>query len=85
MPYYLLEPPSKWTTIKYLKMFLRRGERERLCRSLPFTFRETNNSQFLLKVVMGPDLDLNQDSSRDGGSKTTLALSRRDRSGRWRL
>ena len=34
---------------------------------------------------MGPDLDLNKDDSRDGGPKTTLALSRRDRPGRWRL
>ena len=32
-------------------MFLRR------CRFPPFTFRETNDSQFLLKVVIGPDLD----------------------------
>ena len=40
-------------------MFLRRGEEERPCRSFPFTFRETNDLQFLLKVVMGPDLDLN--------------------------
>lgn len=66
-------------------MFLRRWEGKRRCRFLSFTFRETNNSQFLLKVIVGPDLDLNQDGSRDGGSKTTLALSRRDRSGRWRL
>jgi len=66
-------------------MFLRRWEGKRRCRFLPFTFRETNDSQFLLKVVMGPDLDLNKDGSRDGGPKTTLALSRRDRSGRWRL
>ena len=42
-------------------MFLRRGEGKRLCRFLPFVFRETNDSQFLLKVVMGPDLDLNKD------------------------
>ena len=40
-------------------MFLRRWEGERPCRSFPFTFRETNDSQFLLKVVVGPDLDLN--------------------------
>ena len=66
-------------------MFLRRSEEERRCRSFPFAFEETNDSQFLLKVVMGPDLDLNKDDSRDGGPKTTLALSRRDRSGRWRL
>ena len=66
-------------------MFLRRSEKERRCRSFPFAFEETNDSQFLLKVVMGPDLDLNKDDSRDGGPKTTLALSRRDRSGRWRL
>ena len=66
-------------------MFLRRWEGKRRCRFLTFTFRETNDSQFLLKVVMGPDWDLNKDDSRDGGPKTTLALSRRDRSGRWRL
>ena len=66
-------------------MFLRRSEEERRCRSFPFAFKETNDSQFLLKVVIGPDLDLNKDGSRDGGPKTTLALSRRDRSGRWRL
>ena len=42
-------------------MFLRRWEGKRRCRFLPFTFRETNDSQFLLKVVMGPDLDLNKD------------------------
>ena len=66
-------------------MFLRRSEEERRCRSFPFAFKETNDSQFLLKVIMGPDLDLNKDDSRDGGPKTTLALSRRDRSGRWRL
>lgn len=40
-------------------MFLRRWEGERPCRSFPFTFRETNDSQFLLKVVMGPDWGLN--------------------------
>ena len=66
-------------------MFLRRWEGERPCRSFPFTFRETNDLQFLLKVVMGPVWALNKDGSRDGGPKTTLALSRRDRSGRWRL
>ena len=42
-------------------MFLRRWEGKRRCRFLPFTFRETNDSQFLLKVVIGPDLDLNKD------------------------
>ena len=42
-------------------MFLRRSEEERRCRSFPFAFEETNDSQFLLKVVMGPDLDLNKD------------------------
>lgn len=39
-------------------MFLQRWEGKRRCRFLPFAFRETNDSQFLLKVVMGPDLDL---------------------------
>ena len=42
-------------------MFLRRSEEERRCRSFPFAFKETNDSQFLLKVVIGPDLDLNKD------------------------
>ena len=42
-------------------MFLRRWEGKRRCRFPPFTFRETNDSQFLLKVVIGPDLDLNKD------------------------
>ena len=42
-------------------MFLRRWEGKRRCRFLPFTFRKTNDSQFLLKVGMGPDLDLNKD------------------------
>ena len=42
-------------------MFLRRWEGKRRCRFLPFTFRGTNDSQFLLKVVIGPDLDLNKD------------------------
>ena len=40
-------------------MFLWRWEGKRRCRFLPFAFRETNDSQFLLKVVVGPDLDLN--------------------------
>ena len=40
-------------------MFLRRSEEERRCRSFPFAFKETNDLQFLLKVVMGPDLCLN--------------------------
>lgn len=66
-------------------MFLRRWEGKRRCRFFTFAFKETNDSQFLLKVVMGPDLNLNKDGSRDGGPKMTLALSRRDRSGRWRL
>ena len=42
-------------------MFLRRWEGKRRCRFLTFVFKETNNSQFLLKVVIGPDLDLNKD------------------------
>ena len=42
-------------------MFLRRWEGKRRCRFPPFTFRKTNDSQFLLKVGMGPDLDLNKD------------------------
>ena len=42
-------------------MFLRRWEEKRRCRFLTFVFKETNNSQFLLKVVIGPDLDLNKD------------------------
>lgn len=42
-------------------MFLRRWEGKRRCRFLTFAFKETNDSQFLLKVVMGPDLDLNKD------------------------
>ena len=41
-------------------MFLRRWEGKRRCRFLTFVFKETNNSQFLLKVVIGPDLDLNK-------------------------
>ena len=39
-------------------MFLRRSKEERRCRFLTFAFKETNDSQFLLKVVMGPDLNL---------------------------
>ena len=42
-------------------MFLRRWGGKRRCRFLTFVFKETNNSQFLLKVVIGPDLDLNKD------------------------
>ena len=42
-------------------MFLRRWEGKRRCRFLTFVFKETNNSQFLLNVVIGPDLDLNKD------------------------
>jgi len=33
-------------------MFLRRWEGKRRCRFLTFVFKETNNSQFLLKVVV---------------------------------
>ncbi len=42
-------------------MFLRRWEGKRRSRFLTFVFKETNNSQFLLKVVIRPDLDLNKD------------------------
>lgn len=39
-------------------MFLRRWEGKRRRRFLTFAFKETNDLQFLLKVVMGPDLNL---------------------------
>ncbi len=58
MPYYLLTA-IKMTTIKYLKIVSAALGGKRRCRFLSLRLR--TKIHILLKVVIGPDLDLNKD------------------------